>query len=145
MPVVKIGVVYRLIIHTTLVKSCNAYPLSTALIRTACSLMLVALGCPRKSVTAERASCFKCDDTESSRSYTAKSTFSERDLFNIFRDDPGTAFLVSLQFISSPGHSAYHRAVLSSRQKLSSSFSVYSAQDFSKSISILFIQVSRLT
>jgi len=105
---------------TTLVKSCNAYPLSTALMRTACSLKLVALGLRRRSVTALRASSFKCGDKESSRSYTAKSTFNARDLYSIFREDPETVFFYVTFWLQlfKPGNFTYHRASLFSRQSL---------------------------
>jgi hypothetical protein len=122
MSLIRIEAISPLMMLTTSVKSCNAYPLSTALIRTACSRMLSAFGCIRKSLTANRASCFECGATESSRSYATKSTLSERDLFSIFWEEPGTAFLVNLWFIICSGNFAYHRAMLFSRRRLPSSF-----------------------
>lgn len=77
-------------IPTSSARSSSAKPLSTALIRTACSFMPADLGNARIARRFWRASAFMFMETESSRSYVTQSTVKPRDLSNIFRDELGT-------------------------------------------------------
>ena len=75
---------------TTSVKSSKARPLSTALMRTACSRIPAGRGWSRNWRRLVRASAFLAGVTESSRSYATQSTLSERDLSRNFFDELGT-------------------------------------------------------
>lgn len=81
---------------TTSVKSPNASPLSTELIRTARSRIPSGAGWSSALRTSERASAFLCGVTLSSRSYATQSAVRERDLSIKRWEEPGTVRLVSI-------------------------------------------------
>lgn len=98
-------------LHTTSVRSSNAYPLSTEFMRTACSLMLGARSRDKMSTRLLRASAFLPGVTESSRSYAMVSTLIPRDFSRKRIDEPGTGCcLAACLYLRGSWVDVYHRA-----------------------------------
>ena len=95
---------------TTSVKSPNARPLLTELMRTARSRNPGGISWSNALRTKKRASFFRCSATLSSRSYATQSTAKERDLSRKRCEDPGTIFgtRISLWLVAS--HSLARKA-----------------------------------